>query len=198
VIAAVSFVFPWRELASSHIGTEAAFERAFGSRAIAHLIVFAAFLSLLKVFNGNFVAATRLLFAVGRRGLVHPSLARLHADHGTPVTAVLLVAGVTVVASFLGDAVLVPITEVGSLAAGVGWLSASLAYLARRRSAREGGPVAAAWLAVAVSLAIVLMKALPAVPGSFGTAEWTAFLLWALLGLGFWRGRRRRQGGVQA
>ena len=36
----------------------------------------AALLSLFKVFNGNFVAASRLLFAMGRRGLVDPRLGR--------------------------------------------------------------------------------------------------------------------------
>lgn len=189
VIAATSYVFPWRDLASSHLGTEAAFERAFGSRTIANLIVFAAFLSLLKVFNGNFVAATRLLFAIGRRGYVHASIGRLHARHGTPAAAILLIAGVTVMASLLGDAALVPITEVGSLAAGVGWLSASLAYLARRRAAGERGVAVTGWLAVAASLAIIAMKVLPAVPGSFSRTEWTAFALWSLLGLGIHRAR---------
>ena len=83
-----------------------------------------------------------------------------------------------------------PITEVGSLAAGVGWLSAALAYLARRKRAGEHGLPLAAWLAVAVSLAIILMKVLPPVPGSFSTAEWSALALWSLMGLAFWKGRR--------
>ena len=48
-------------------GTEAAFERAFSSRAIARVILFAALLSLVKIFNGNFVASTRLLFGIGKR-----------------------------------------------------------------------------------------------------------------------------------
>ncbi len=207
VIGAVAFVFPWRELVANHLGTEMAFERAFGSHLIAQVIVFAAFLSLLKVFNGNFVAATRLLFGIGKRGLVHPSLARVHAIHGTPVNAILLVSGVTVVASLLGDAALVPITEVGSLAAGVGWLSAALAFLARRRRLmsegpevrksegrtirRSGGRPGIAWLAAAVSLAIILMKVLPPVPGSFTGNEWAALGVWSLLGLVFWLARRR-------
>jgi amino acid transporter len=218
VIGVVSFVFPWRQLVANHLGTEMAFERAFGSRTIAQMIVFAAFLSLLKVFNGNFVAATRLLFGIGKRGLVHPSLARLHPTHGTPVVAILLVSAVTVVASLLGDAALVPITEVGSLAAGVGWLSAALAFLARDRRPKsdvrsptsEGGASEGptshgrrtpdtgrrtsawpAWLAAAVSLAIILMKVLPPVPGSFTGNEWAALGLWSALGCGFWLARRR-------
>ncbi len=229
VIATVSFVFPWRDLVSGHLGTEMAFERSFGSRTIADAIVFAAFLSLLKVFNGNFVAATRLLFGIGKRGLVHPSLARLHRAHGTPVNAIWLVSIVTLAASLLGDAVLVPITEVGSFAAGVGWLSASLALLARssRANPAKGGshvsnpakagshvskhvsnPAQAgsrgsraagtlnsaplvAWIAALVSLAIILMKVLPPVPGSFTADEWAALGIWSLVGAGFWIGRKR-------
>ncbi len=74
IVGVVSYVYPWREIVSHRIGTELAFERAFGSRTIAQLILLGAILSLLKVFNGNFVAATRLAFALGRRGLVHTSL----------------------------------------------------------------------------------------------------------------------------
>lgn len=212
VVGVVAYVFPWQELVGNHLGTEMAFERAFGSRTIAQVIVFAAFLSLLKVFNGNFVAATRLLFGIGRRGLVHPSLARVHPVHGTPVNAILLVSGVTVIASLLGDAALVPITEVGSLAAGVGWLSAAAAFIARRRRPAFGGVVSEdrraqdgsrtrpapaggrawiAWVAVAVSLAIILMKVLPPVPGSFTGNEWLALGLWSALGCAFWLARRK-------
>ena len=50
--------------------TAVAFERAVGSRWIVSVILAAALLSLFKVFNGNLVAASRLLFAMGRRGLV--------------------------------------------------------------------------------------------------------------------------------
>jgi APA family basic amino acid/polyamine antiporter len=198
IVAVVAYVFPWRELVAGHLGSEAAFARAFGSRTVVNLIFLAAFLSLLKVFNGNFVAATRLLFAVGRRGLVHPSLGGVHPRFGTPSGAIALVAALTAGAAFLGDAVLVPITEVGSLAAGIGWLSASAAYLARARRGEMAGTgrgwvgVATACLASVVALAVIAMKILPAVPGSFDRAEWTAFVLWSLLGFLFWLAGHRK------
>ncbi len=195
IVAVASFVFPWKQLVAGHLGTEAVFERAFGSRAIARMIVFAAFLSLLKVFNGNFVASTRLLFGIGKRGLVHPALSRVDPVHGTPGNAILLMALLTCAASFLGDSLLVPITEVGSLAVGVGWLSACLAFLARSR--RRGASAAVSDRALALSgalvaAAIVAMKIVPSVPGSFTRAEWIAFALWSGLGLFFWQGRKRR------
>src|SRR5437867_11087781 len=130
IIAVVTYVYPWQEIVSGHVRTEVAFERTFGSHAIAQLILLGAFLSLLKIFNGNFVAATRMLYAIGRRNLVHPSLGRVHARHGTPVVAIALMAVLTMAAAMFGDAILVPITEVGSPAVGVGWLSACAAYIA--------------------------------------------------------------------
>src|SRR5919206_495717 len=137
VIAVVTWVYPWGQIVSGHVRTEVAFERAFGSQAIAQLILFGAFLSLLKIFNGNFVASTRMLYAIGRRNLVHPSLGRVDAAFGTPVVAISLMAVLTATAAMFGDAILVPITEVGSLAVGVGWLSACVAYLLRRSGNRD-------------------------------------------------------------
>ena len=188
IVAVVTAVYPWREIVSGHVRTEVAFERTFGSHAIAQLILFGAFLSLLKIFNGNFVAATRMLYAIGRRNLVHRSLGRVHASFGTPIVAITLMAVMTIAAAMFGDSILVPITEVGSLAVGIGWLSACAAYLGRR-DARE--PAAMAVGGAAVSLAIVLMKVVPQVPGSFTRAEWTAFAGWSGLGLLFWLARPR-------
>jgi APA family basic amino acid/polyamine antiporter len=192
IIAVVTYVYPWREIVSGHVRTEVAFERAFNSRAIAQLILFGAFLSLLKIFNGNFVASTRMLYAIGKRDLVHPSLGRVHPAHGTPVVAIALMSFLTIAAAMFGDAILVPITEVGSLAVGVGWLSACAAYLARRRghgSANQSAMMA--WLGAAVSAAIILMKIVPSVPGSFTGPEWLAFTGWSALGLLCWIARRR-------
>jgi amino acid transporter len=193
VITAVTWIFPWRELVSGGLGTEAAFARAFASPALARLVVFAAFLSLVKIFNGNFVAATRMLYGIARRGLVHPGLARVDSRRGTPRNAILLMTALSAAGAFVGDALLVPISEVGSLAVGVGWLSSCVAYLAM---AREGRVLAATGALVAG--AIVVMKVVPRVPGSFTAAEWIAFGAWSALGLVFWwtRSRISRNNGV--
>jgi amino acid transporter len=193
IVLAVSIVFPWKTLVTEHLGTEAAFERAFSSRAISRLILLAAFLSLVKIFNGNFVAATRMLFGIGKRRLVHPALAGVHPRHGTPHRAVALMAVLTAAATFLGDAILVPVSEVGSLAVGVGWLTTCLSDRARaRRAGRSldrGGVLA--WLGAAVSLAVIAMKALPFVAGSFSKSEWIAFAGWSMLGGIFWAMKAR-------
>ena len=48
-----------------------------------------------------------------------------------------------------------------------------------------------AWIGAVVSIAIVLMKIVPAVPGSFTRAEWFSFIAWTVLGLTFWLLRPR-------
>jgi basic amino acid/polyamine antiporter, APA family len=200
IIAVVAWVYPWQEIVSGHVRTEVAFERAFGSHAIAQLVLFGAFLSLLKIFNGNFVAATRMLYALGRRRYVHPSLGGVHPSFGTPGVAITLMGILTAGASVFGDAILVPISEVGSLAVGIGWLSACLAYLRRRhgpdRHSRlpSGGPAEPAAMAVAgsiVSVASILMKVIPGVPGSFTRTEWLSFVAWSVIGFLFWLWRPR-------
>jgi len=101
-----------------------------------------------------------------------------------------LMAVLTAAAAMFGDAILVPVTEVGSLAVGVGWLSACAAYLARHRDNAVESSVMA-WIGCAVSVAIILMKIVPGVPGSFTRAEWIAFAAWSACGLAFWSLRPR-------
>src|SRR5262249_33367561 len=87
VIGAVGYVAPWRNLTGEKFMTAVAFERAVGSRWIVSIILTSALLSLLKVFNGNFVAASHLLFAMGRRRLINPRLAQIHPVNHTPAQA---------------------------------------------------------------------------------------------------------------
>ncbi|GLH74737.1 amino acid permease [Geothrix limicola] len=193
VIFVVAWIVPWRDLVAGKFGTEQAFQRAFGSRLLAQVILFAALLSLLKVFNAMFVAATRLVYALGHKGMVHAAMGTVHPRYRTPSAAVLLVAGLTGLASFLGDAALIPIIDVGSLAVTLGWQAASLAALGRLRRAATPDPtgLALAGLSAVVSLALIAMKALPGIPGSFTRTEWTAFGAWVALGALLWTGWRK-------
>src|ERR1700719_1909130 len=167
--------------------TAVAFERAVGSRWIVSVILAAAMLSLLKVFNGNFIAASRLLFAIGRRGLVDPRLGHVHPRNQTPSIAVLCIGLATAACMFLGDALLVPISEVGSVSSAMGWLAACAAYY-RMGPAPHERFIAA--VGVTVGLLMILMKILPGIPGHFSEYEWLALGIWSLMGLSLnWRRR---------
>jgi APA family basic amino acid/polyamine antiporter len=185
IIAAVAYVAPWRNLAGEKFMTAVAFEHAVGARWIVNVILVAALLSLFKCFNGNFVAASRLLFGIGRRGLIPGRIGHIHPRNQTPSLAVLLVGIATAACMFLGDAILVPVTEVGSVAAAVGILAACAAYYRIVNDIRQR---CVAVVGGAVGLLMILMKVLPEVPGHFNRYEWLALGVWVALGvvLGRW------------
>jgi basic amino acid/polyamine antiporter, APA family len=189
IVAAVAFVAPWRKLTGEKFMTAVAFQQALGSRWIVNVILAAALLSLFKCFNGNFVAASRLLFALGRRGMVDSRVGTIHAVYQTPSAAVLCVGLATAACMLLGDAILVPITEVGSVACAIGWSAACAACLALARArpaviALSGAERAVAWFGLAVGIAMALMKVIPLVPGHFTVYEWLALGIWIALGAG--------------
>jgi APA family basic amino acid/polyamine antiporter len=179
VIAAVGFVAPWRQLTDAPFMTAVAFEHAIGARWIVSIIMSAALLSLFKVFNGNFVAASRLLFAMARRGLLQDQLATVHPRNQTPSTAVLVTGLATGLCMFLGSAILVPIAEVGSVASATGWFAVCAAFLWTRPQTRD---FSIALLGALVALGMLLMKFLPFVPGHFSGWEWLSLGTWIILG----------------
>jgi basic amino acid/polyamine antiporter, APA family len=188
VIAAVAFVAPWHELTGEKFMTAVAFQRATGSRWIVNVILAAALLSLIKCFNGNFVAASRMLFAMGRRELIDVRAGRIHPQHQTPSVAVLCIGVVTAACMLLGDAILVPITEVGAVASAIGWTATCAAYLSMRRrgklpeqSKRSTGEYLVAGFGLLVAIAMLLMKVVPAIPGHFTLYEWLALGIWIVV-----------------
>jgi len=187
IVAAVSFVAPWRQLTGEKFMTAVAFQQALGSRWIVQIILAAALLSLFKCFNGNFVAASRLFFAMGRRGMVDSRVGAIHARYQTPSSAVLCVGLATAACMLLGDAILVPVTEVGSVACAIGWSATCAACLALARTkpdmmALTAAERAVAWFGLAVGIAMALMKVVPLVPGHFTIYEWLALGIWVVLG----------------
>jgi basic amino acid/polyamine antiporter, APA family len=192
IVAAVAFVAPWRQLTGEKFMTAVAFQQALGSRVfgsswIVNIILSAALLSLFKCFNGNFVAASRLLFALGRRGMVDSRVGSVHPRYHTPSAAVLCIGLATAACMLLGDAILVPVTEVGSVACALGWSAACAACLALARTqpavmSLSSVERAVAEFGLAVGVAMALMKLIPLIPGHFTLYEWLALGIWIALG----------------
>ncbi|MGB7730164.1 MAG: APC family permease [Candidatus Acidiferrum sp.] len=187
-VGAVAYIAPWQGLLGQRFATAIAFGKGTGSGWLVPLILGITLVGLLQVFNGNFVAATRLLFAFGRRGTIPSVFAKIDAVRLTPSVAITGVTAATLVGLLVGDALLVPVTEVGSMASAFGWLAACVSlYMVDRRVRLR--LVASA--GIMVSLLMVLMKWVPGVPGHFTLSEWIALGVWLALGMAFhwWRPR---------
>jgi basic amino acid/polyamine antiporter, APA family len=178
-VAAVSYAAPWPSLLGKRFATAAAFGQAVGTQWPVRLILIAAMFGLFQCFNGNFIAASRLLFSFGRRGTIPARFAAIHPSFRTPSTAIIGVTIATIIALFLGDALLVPVTEVGSMASACGWLAASLSLFLIDSRLRVR---CVAGLAGLVALLLIAMKLVPEFPGHFSRAEWIALAVWLLIG----------------
>ena len=182
-IGAVAFATPWQGLLGQKFATAVAFERALGTQWPVRVILAMAFLGLFQCFNGNFVAASRMLFSFGRRGTIPRPFSAVHPAYQTPYIAVTAIAGMTVVGLLLGDSLLVPVTEVGSMASAFGWLATCVSFFVIEKNLRAR---IIAGTGAAVSLLLLLMKLVPAFPGHFSSAEWVALTIWLALGLAFY------------
>jgi hypothetical protein len=81
---------------------------------------------------------------------------------------------------FLGQAILVPVSEVGSVASASGWMAACSAYFvfAPTRVKRLIAAVGAF-----LGMMMILMKVVPFFPGHFSGYEWLALAIWISVGV---------------
>jgi amino acid transporter len=179
VTAAVSFLAPWQTLLGKRFATATAFSQTSGTQWAVRMIMVAAVFGLLQCFNGNFVASSRMLFSFGRNRTVPAGFGAIHAKFQTPSVAIVGVAILTICGLLLGDALLVPVTEVGSMAAASGWLATCVSLFLIEK--RLGARVVAA-LGAVVALLLVAMKVLPSFPGHFSHSQWVALAVWLAIG----------------
>ena len=110
LIFSVSMVMPWENSVQlPGLTTAAAFEASFDSALLGKVIVLTAFLGLLTTLNPIFIAASRLVFALGRARMIPAGFAGVHPGFGSPARAVLLVGLIGTLGSLLGRGGLGPI-----------------------------------------------------------------------------------------
>jgi len=194
IIAAVAYAAPWQSLVHEKFSTAVAFERALHARWIVNLIMGAAFIALLKALSANVVASSRMLFAMGRRNLLDHRLGRIHIINQTPSVAVISVGVVTAIALLMGEALLVPVLEVGAVGCAIGWMSACASYFCMKPPFLGR---AAAIFGLLLTSAMVLAKVVPVIPGHFTRPEWIAMGVYGLLGYVLWS-RRHEEGATQS
>jgi APA family basic amino acid/polyamine antiporter len=187
ILAVVSGLVPWQSISGERYATAVAFSRAFNTSWIVRLILIAALFSLLKVFNANFLTASRLIFALGRQRLIPSGMSEIHSRFQSPKNAILFCGLITIFGALLGDSILIPVTEVGTLCSACGWAITCLAFM-RWIHQTDAGPrartsIAIACIGTAVATLFLLLKLIPQIPGSFRTWEYIALGLWLAFGL---------------
>lgn len=188
IIFAVAISMPWTESALLPMTTAAVFEAAFGFTWAAKLVLVTALLGLISTLNGVYIASSRLLFSMGRGGMIPDWFASVHPTHHTPRNALLFVGVISLIGPFVGKSALIPIVNTSSFAFTCALTVTCFSTLRLRASARElARPYRAATLfvysGIAVSIALLLLMILPQSPGQLGKLESVVVLVWSSIGL---------------
>lgn len=140
--------------------------------------------------NSFYGATSRIMLAMGRKGHLPPSFAKVDSKSGAPKTANILLAVLTIIGPFLGKKMLVPLTNVSALAFIFACTMVSFACLKMRRSEPNlprpykvpGGRFGIGLACLAGSI-IVLLMVIPGSPATLNTVEWSIVAAWLILGL---------------
>ena len=134
VIASAAMVTPWKDIVDSPLPTARAFESAFESRVWVNLVLAVGLTGLLTSWNGFFLAGTRVLFALGRAHIIHPSFGRTHAKFGTPTTAIVFSGGVTFLSAALGKGAVTVFSSAGSLGIVIAFVGVAVSLIKLRHA----------------------------------------------------------------
>ena len=190
VICIYSFgsMIPWTELVKSPVPALSCLKRINLLLYLGMLTV--ATLGTMGPMNSFYGATTRVLLAMGRKGQIPKSFARLDEKTGTPRTANILLAVLTLMGPFLGKNMLMSLTIVSSLGFVFGCAMISYAGLRMRRTEPNlprpyrvpAGRIGIGTACICGTI-IVLLMVLPFSPAAMNGTEWLIVLVWIALGL---------------
>ena len=195
LIISTSMTGNWQQLLGSELLTAQAFELAFGSPVVANGILIAILIGLLTSWNGFFLAASRVLFAMGRGRIITPSLGKTHAAYQTPYQAVLFSGIITLAASLLGRGAMIAFVNVGSFCIAAAFLGVSFSYITlrkkfpgQRRPYKTPGGIAMGYISILGSALVLVAITFPGSPAALQwPLEWLILSVLSLLGLALWR-----------
>lgn len=164
----------------------------FHNELMAKVLIFGGLCGILTSWNSFLLGGSRAMYSMAESRMIPHCFARLHESHKTPVNAILLVGGASVIAPFFGRAVLVWIANASSFACCIAYCLVSISFLViRKKEPKMLRPYkikyyrTVGFIAIIMSGIMVMMYLIPGSGSTLGIHELIIILLWAFLGLLF-------------
>lgn len=157
---------------------------------VGKFLLIAAICGIVTTLNAFFISTTRIMVGMSRKGQLPPAFAKLHPTYKTPLYPTILLGALTLIGPFLGENLLVPLTNVVSFALMAACFLVSCAALKLRfsepnlnRPYKVPGGLVGIGFAIIASAAVLLLIIVPSSPASLDwPLEWLIVLVWLLLG----------------
>ncbi len=199
-IVSVSMAKPWPGLLHENLVTAAALHDLLPGGILSSLVLVSGGLAVLRLWNGGFVVASRLVMVMARANFLPHPLVAIHPKYGTPHRVIVLLTIVNIGGIFLGAGAIMPILNTCSICMAITIFMAIIALIAIRR---RGGPPAAypvpgGAFTIAAGLASIVFLGGATIVTPYLHAkggipfEWEAFLVWSAVGLAYLGAQMKR------
>lgn len=180
-------IIPWTDFVVSTIPALACLKNISLFLYVAMLCI--ATLGPMGPMNSFYGATSRIMLAMGRKGQLPASFAKVNPVTGTPTTANILLAVLTICGPFLGKKMLVPLTNVSALSFIFSCTMVSFACLKMRKTEPDlvrpykvpGGKIGIS-LACLCGSTIVALMVIPGSPAALKPVEWGILAAWVAVG----------------
>lgn len=207
MIMATAVAVPWQDLVASEPtwGTGEAVAGLFGSLGTLVLAVSLS-MGIFTGLNGFYVAASRLMFSMGRARILPSFFGRVHPRFNTPAAGILFTSMICLITPWFGRQALLWVVDMSSTGVAIAYTYACVvAYrLFRWRSSESRAstrfpipPTVApvkkflSLLGALFGITFVGLLLVPASPAALGIPSWIALAAWTVLGVAFYLGRAR-------
>lgn len=169
--------------------TGAVTREAFGNIGLGALAI-AIIMGIFTGLNGFLLSASRLLFSMGRSGIMPTVFSKLHPRYKTPYVAIIFLVALTLIAPWLGRTALTWIVDMSSTGVSIAYFVTCLAaakLFSYDKQSKTYGPVykTFAILGAIISFIFLALLLLPISPASLSLPSHIALGFWTLLGLIF-------------
>lgn len=205
VVFAVGYSMNMEEIRIASTGsglvTAEAMAKVFNSSAMAKVLIIGGMCGILTSWNSFLMGGSRAVYSMAEAFMIPHVFSKLHPKYKTPVNALLLVGGLSVVSPFFGRAMLTWISNTASFACCITYCIVSMSFVVLRkkephleRPYRVKNYKLVGGLAVILSGVMVLMYMLPGSGCMLAPQEWGIAGGWTVMGLFFYIGSKKKYG----
>lgn len=169
-----------------------AMKKMLRSEIMAKVLIIGGLCGIVTSWNSFLIGGSRALFSLSEARMIPHVFSKLHDKYATPKYALWLAGGLSILAPFLGRAMLSWISNTASFACCLAYGMVSVAYLVLRKKEPDmERPFRVKHWKVIGSLAVLMcgymiaMYLLPGTGSSLGKEEWFIVCAWTVMGLIF-------------
>ncbi len=179
--------------ASTGLVTADAMAKAFNSTVMAKVVIVGGMCGIITSWNSFMLGGSRAMYSMAESYMIPKFFAKLHPKHKTPINALYLIGGLTMLAPFAGRKMMTWICDAGNFGCCMAYCMVALSFvILRKKEPDMPRPYKVPCYKFVGTMAILLsglMVAIYIIPGSGGNliaSEWAMVLAWSGLGVVFY------------